>query len=121
MTDENKSAQLLDLAKMLDQGKINAQEYQEHKKMLIGDGEDIPDPDLSAVRAMPTPTSSAQDPAMSLAHEEAVRHYLKQTAEHTQKQTQLIESIRVWVMFLGILTIGSLLVWGLYLIVVATT
>ena len=115
--------QLRNLGRMRAEGKITPEEY-DARVALISDGDPYEEmfADAGPTLKPPTPPSSVQgDPAMSLAHEEAVRHYLKQTAEHTQKQTQLIESIRVWVMFLGILTIGSLLVWGLYLIVVATT
>ena len=36
MNDESKEAQLIGWAKMLDQGRINAKEYQEHKNLLIG-------------------------------------------------------------------------------------
>ena len=114
--------QLRNLGRMRAEGKITPEEY-DARVALISDGDPYEEMFADA-GPTPTPTSPSSvqgDPAMSLAHEEAVRHYLKQTAEHTQKQTQLIESIKGWVTFLGILTFGSLLVWGLYLLVVANT
>ncbi len=80
---------------------------------LIGDGEDLPDPDLAAVR-QPQEITESQEKSMT--HKELLRHYLKTTAVQTQKQTELLSSIRAWVMFFGILTIISLVFWTIVIL-----
>ena len=80
----------------------------------------VQDPAMSRFdRKRSSRAGPVQDPAMSLPHEEAVRHYLKQTAENSQKQTQLIKSIKGWVTFFGILTLSSLLLLGLIYLIFA--
>jgi len=109
---------LRNLAKMREQGTLTPEEYDE-QVALITDGDPYEEmfTDAGSTLKPPTSPSSVQgDPAMSLPHEEAVRHYLKQTAEHTQKQTQLIESIKGWVMFFGLVTLMSLVAWVIFIL-----
>ena len=51
MPDESKQEQLIPYAKMLTDGLITAADYQRHKADIVGDGEDIQDPDLAAIRS----------------------------------------------------------------------
>ena len=44
------------------------------------------------------------------------RYYLKTTAVQAQKQTELLSSIRAWLMFFGILTIISLVFWTIVIL-----
>ena len=109
--------QLRNLGRMRAEGKITPEEY-DARVALISDGDPYEEMFADA-GPTPTPTSPSSvqgDPAVSLAHEEAVRHYLKQTAEHAQKQTQLIESIKGWVMFFGIVTLMSLVAWVIFIL-----
>ena len=113
MNDESKEAQLIGWAKMLDLGRINAKKYQEHKNLLIGDGEDIPDPDLATIRATLKEERDAatRPPESSKTHEEWERYYLKEIAAQAETQTKLLSFIKAWVVFFGVLTIVSLVMW----------
>lgn len=106
--DQEKQRQLMGLARMLNSGKISAKEYQEHKRLLIGEGEDIPDPALSEVRA-----SEVVNTGLPVDEDES--YYLRFIAEQARVQTSLIRSIRGWVAFFGVLTIVSLIVWVIIL------
>ena len=51
-----------------------------------------------------------------MTHKERLRYYLKTTALQAQKQTELLSSIRAWLMFFGILTIISLVFWTIVIL-----
>ena len=57
-------------------------------------------------------TSDDQTQKPSKTNEEWMVHYLKETADQAERQTMLIESIKGWVRFFGILTVISLVLWA---------
>ena len=120
--------QLRDLAKMRDQGRLTPEEYDE-QVALITDGDPHPDslsvalitdgdphPDsLSALVVEQEVEQLAKTPSKT--NEEWMVYYLKETADQAGKQTTLIESIKGWVTFFGILTVISLVLWAILIVV----
>lgn len=113
MTDESKQEQLIPYAKLLADGLISSADYQQHKADIVGDGEDIPDPDLAAIRSTlkEERDTASRPPESSKTHEEWERYFLKEIAAQAETQTKLLSSIKAWVVFFGILTIISLVMW----------
>ena len=108
--------QLRKLTKMRDEGRLTPEEYDE-QVALITDGDPHPD-SLSALVVKQEVEQLAKTPSET--NEEWMLHYLKEMADQAGKQTTLLESIKGWVTFFGILTVISLVLWTI-LIVVAIT
>ena len=81
------------LAKMRDEGTITSEEYDARVAPLF-EG----DPSLKPPEQQPQPETN----------EEWMLHYLRETADQAGKQTTLLESIKGWVTFFGILLVISL-------------
>ena len=96
---------------MLADGRITAADYQRHKADIVGDGEDIPDPDVAAIRSLEEEVRATRPPESPKTHEEGERYYPKEIAAQAKTQTTLISSIKAWVVFFGIVTIVSMVTW----------
>jgi len=114
------------LAKMRDDGRLTPEEYDEQVALLPSypslkpPNQTQKHPDsLSELVA----TEEVEQPAKapSKTNEEWMVHYLKETADQAGKQTALMETITGWVTFFGVLTVISLVAWGLYLLFLAMT
>ena len=95
---------LRNLAKMREQGTLTPEEYDE-QVALISDG----DPTFK-------PPEQEQQPQPET-NEEWMLHYLKESADQAGKQTTLMESIKGWVTFFGVLTVISLVLWAILIVV----
>lgn len=108
--DDETERQLIGLAKLLDRGVIDGKEYEEHKRMLIGDDRFVPDPDLAAIRAHPKQIPDVLLPESDKTHDEWVVHWLRESAIEARDQTRLIRSIKGWVSFFGIVWVASVVI-----------
>jgi hypothetical protein len=102
LVESDKRDQLRNLARMREQGRISPEEYREHKALLIGDGDDLPDPDPTEIHRSRTPQLSAE---LERSYEESVVHLLREVNKEARQQTVLIRSVRAWVMFFGVLAV----------------
>ena len=115
--------QLRNLGRMRAEGKITPEEY-DARVALISDGDPTLKPpkqtqkhpdSLSELVATEEVEQPSKTPSKT--NEEWMLHYLKETADQAGKQTTLMESIKGWVTFFGVLTVISLVLWAILIVV----
>jgi len=117
--------QLRNLGRMRAEGKITPEEY-DARVALISDGDPTLKPpeqtqkhpdSLSELVATEEVEQPAKTPSKT--NEEWMLHYLRETVDQAGKQTTLLESIKAWVTFFGVLLLISLVLSAIILLGVA--
>ena len=95
------------LVKQFEAGEITQSDYERYRKQLIDQGGSEVE---TAAERIEAAAAGEETSKLAMTHNEQVQSHLREISVQAQTQSESLESIRFWVVFMGVTLLVSLIV-----------